>query len=313
MSSKKKKSSSPRYPNTKQSSPFGIQTSTKGAIAYKPNYFPGQQDILNNSQKNEAGLITGQLPDLTNQYTGALQGYVNNTNKLTADNVVNPEMYNATYRMLSQPVQQQNAKDRLELNNMLTGSGLQGGSYDALQHYYLNQNLGENLGHAADSAYGQGLEATKDYLGLQGNAVNAAGQGIGTVSGLAGQYQNLSGSLQQQLLDPQKQFTPIPMYTPAQTGMGGTIGSIGGAVLGGIGGAFVGMPLQGAALGASLGGGIGNAISPNTAYQQWNPPSLSIPGKGTGTTGTQSNLSNPSSDQYLQATGYIPGGSGGGF
>ena len=206
MSSNKNKVSSDLRPRN-QSSPFGTLTNTKHSTAYSPNYQTGQQDILSQAPQNEANLLSGSLPHATQQYEAQLGGYLNHLNSLTADNMVNPQMYNSTYDLLSKPLLGQYNLDTNNLNNELSSKNLLGGSYDALAHGQLNKNLGYNLGLAADNAVNQGLNATNTYLNLQDNGVTAAGNGMTTLGNLAGKYQDLSGALQSQIMNPFQLYT----------------------------------------------------------------------------------------------------------
>lgn len=253
-----------------QSSPFGQLTNVNGASSYQPTYQPGQKDILKTAPTNEAALLTHALPTATDQYQHQVSNYLGNVNGLTADNMVNPQVYNAQYHLQADPQLAQYHTDTNNLNDELAAKNLTGGSYDALAHGILNKNLGLNLGQAANYAVGTGLDATGKYLGWQGDGATTAGNEVASLGNLGTTYQNLSSGLQSQLMNPFQQYSQYQdVVNPLQearaqmiyqtpTGFQNTMGQIGAfsdSIVPGTGGAYT-----------SLGNTFGNPGA-NSQYQ----------------------------------------------
>lgn len=258
MSSNKKKAASALQPRN-QSSPFGTLSNTKHSTSYQPNYFDGQQDILNTAPRNEANLLSSYLPNMTNQYTGALGSLNNFMSSLTPDHLVNPDIYKAMYGLQSQPLLTQYHQDINNLNDELASKNLTGGSYDALAHGKLNQNLDLGLGQAANQAEIAGLGATGDYAGWLGNNAQLQGQGTQQLGNLANNYQALHTNLEQELMDPFKSYTSYQSaVNPLQLATASYLGqpSVGYQMLQGAGTNFAN------SFGSSLGSGLGKVIFP---------------------------------------------------
>lgn len=199
-------SSSPFTPMT-QKSPFGTLSTNGNTSTYTPNYFPGQQDILKAAPSNEANILTGSLPTATSQYQHQMGNYLGNLNSLTADNMVNPQVYAANYHLQADPLLSQYHTELGNLESDLAAQNLTGGSYDALAHGQLGKNLTLGLSQASNNAVNSGLGATGDYLGWQGNGATAAGNQMTSLGNLANQYQSLSSNLQSQLMNPFQDYT----------------------------------------------------------------------------------------------------------
>lgn len=132
--------------------------------------------------------------------------YLGNLNHLTADNMVNPQIYGAMYDKEANPLLANYHNQLTGLNNDLAAKNLTGGSYDAYAHHLLNQDTGLQLSQASNNATLGGLQATGDYLGLMGNGATAAGNQMTSLGNMAGQYQDLSSQLQSQLMNPFQQY-----------------------------------------------------------------------------------------------------------
>lgn len=254
MSNKTDKKVSSSLKPRNQSSVFGRLTNTDHSTNYKPTYFKGQRELLDLLPQSTAGLVKNGLPQATQDYQDMLHGYLGHVGSLTADNMVNPEIYDAVYGLQSSPLLAQYKTSMNDLENELAAKNLTGGSYDALARSLLDRNLGLSLSQAANNAVVSGLGATGDYLNWQNQGVNTAGSGMTSLGNMAAQYQGLSQNLQNQLMAPLSQYSqyqsvvnPLQMaqadyYKYQPTGFQNAMGAVGGAfnaLVPGSGGAFI--------------------------------------------------------------------------
>jgi hypothetical protein len=119
-------------------SPFGNVTADKNtnSFSFNPNISANDQSAMQNDQSGALG------------FGNKLSAFANNPDSIYSD-----PMFQNTYNALTRPLQTQQGLDQNTLNNNLNATNQLGSSNDALQHYYLNKQYGDQYANAANQAY----------------------------------------------------------------------------------------------------------------------------------------------------------------
>lgn len=122
-------------------SPFGDVVHNDGKTYLRPNIDQSQQDLMG-LQNQKLLNYTKQLPD-----SFSVNDYYNNP------------FYDSTYSQLRRPIDTQYDIDKRDLSNNLNARNQTGGSYDALQNYYLGRRYDSQYADAADKARSASAQA----------------------------------------------------------------------------------------------------------------------------------------------------------
>lgn len=126
---------------TEFKSPFGEVVTNDGKTYLRPN--------ISNDQRGLLGLQNNKLLG----YTQSLP------NSFSVNDYYDNPFFKSTLRLLKRPIDDQYDIDKRDLSNNLNARNQTGGSYDALQNYFLGRRYDQQYGDATDKARGVSAQA----------------------------------------------------------------------------------------------------------------------------------------------------------